>query len=234
MVARARNAFRELDKRAIFGAHPLFGKLGADAIDRLTSYAHTKTFTAGATVFERGDPGDGLFAVLVGTVRIGNRSADGKDAVFNLIKPGEIFGEIALLDGRERTADAQAATDCTLLLIDRRDFIPLLTGQPELAMKLIELLCARLRHTSEQVEDMLFLDLPRRLAKTLLWLTANSPSRRLAITQREVGQIVGMTRESTNKQLRDWEEQKWVRLERGGILVLDTEALAEIAASAME
>jgi len=233
MVARGRSA-PEFDKRAIFAAHPLFGKLGPDAIERLTSYAHTKTFAAGATIFERGDPGDGLFAVLAGTVRISNRSVDGKDAVFNLIKPGEIFGEIALLDGRERTADAQAATDCTLLLIDRRDFIPLLTAQPELAMKLIEVLCGRLRHTSEQVEDMLFLDLPRRLAKTLLWLSANSPSRRLSITQREIGQIVGMTRESANKQLREWEEQKWVRLERGRILLLDTQALAQIAASAIE
>ena len=141
------------------------------AISRFTRSRKRSRIAAGATIFERGGPGDGLFAVLAGTVRISNQSADGKDAVFNLIKAGEIFGEIALLDGRERTADAQAATDCTLLKIDRRDFIPLLTGQPELAMKLIELLCARLRHTSEQVEDMLFLDLSRRFLRAQNFLS---------------------------------------------------------------
>jgi CRP-like cAMP-binding protein len=229
MVARQRPD-RSFDKREILSAHALFGQLGREAIDRLTSYAHTKTYAAGATIFARGDPGDGLFAVLAGTVRISNRSVDGKDAVFNLLKAGEVFGEIALLDGGERTADAQALTECTLMLIDRRDFMPILAAQPELAMKLIEILCARLRHTSEQVEDMLFLDLPRRLAKTLLWLAARSSSRRISITQREIGQIVGMTRESANKQLREWEERKWVKLERGKILVVTPEALAKVAA----
>ncbi|MBV8836834.1 MAG: Crp/Fnr family transcriptional regulator [Alphaproteobacteria bacterium] len=229
MVARGQRGERNFDKREILKNHPLFGQLGPEAIERLTSYAHTKTFAAGVTIFARGDPGDGLFAVLAGTVRISNRSVDGKDAVFNLIQPGEVFGEIALLDGGQRTADAQALTDCTLMLVDRRDFIPLLAARPELAMKLIEILCARLRHTSEQIEDMLFLDLPARLAKTLLWLAANTASRRIAITQREIGQIVGMTRESANKQLRDWEERKWVRLERGKILVLDPDALTKVA-----
>ena len=232
MVARGQRAERNFDKREILSTHPLFGQLGPEAIDRLTSYAHTKTFAAGATIFARGDPGDGLFAVLAGTVRISNRSVDGKDAVFNLNQPGEVFGEIALLDGGQRTADAQALTECTLMLVDRRDFIPLLAARPELAMKLIEILCARLRHTSEQIEDMLFLDLPARLAKTLLWLAANTASRRITITQREIGQIVGMTRESANKQLREWEERKWVRLERGKILVLDAEALAKVAEEA--
>jgi CRP-like cAMP-binding protein len=189
---------------------------------------------AGTTIFERGDPGNSLFAVCAGTVKICNRSTEGKDAVFNLIKAGEIFGEIALLDGHSRTADALAVTDCELMLIDRRDFVPMVTQTPEIAVKLIEILCARLRHTSEQVEDLMFLDLPGRLAKTLLSLAANPKSahdRRVSITQREIGQIIGMSRESTNKQLRIWEEKKWVRLNRGGVAVLDPHSLAEIAAA---
>ena len=96
----------------------------------------------------------------------------------------------------------------------------------------MEVLCARLRHTSEQVEDVLFLDLPGRLAKTLLQLTeAAKPSqaRRIAITQREIGQMIGMSRESTNKQLRDWEDRNWVRLERGSVVVLEPDALAAVA-----
>jgi len=223
-----------LDKRAILGAHPLFGQLGPDVIERLISYTHTKVVAAGTTIFEKGDPGDSLFAVCAGTIRIVNHSTDGRDAVFNLINAGGIFGEIALLDGRERTADAQAVTDCDLMVINRRDFIPMVSSEPDLALKLIEVLCARIRHTSEQVEDMMFLDLPARLAKTLLWLAANSKladGGKVSITQREIGQIIGMTRESTNKQLRAWEERNWIKLERGSIVVLNSERLAAIAAA---
>ena len=139
-----------------------------------------------------------------------------------------------MLDGRPRTADALAVTDCELMVIDRRDFIPMVTQSPEIALKLIEILCARLRHTSEQVEDLMFLDLPGRLAKTLLALAANPKAvqeRRVSITQREIGQIIGMSRESTNKQLRIWEEKKWVQLNRGGVTVLDPRSLAEVAAA---
>jgi CRP-like cAMP-binding protein len=234
MSARPTSPKATFDKQAIFRAHPLFGQLGADAISRLASYAHSKSTAAGTTIFERGDPGNSLFAVCSGTVKISNRSTEGKDAVFNLIKAGEIFGEIAMLDGHPRTADALAITDCDLLVIDRRDFIPMVTQSPEIALKLIEILCARLRHTSEQVEDLMFLDLPSRLAKTLLSLAASpkaAQDRKISITQREIGQIIGMSRESTNKQLRIWEEKKWVRLNRGGVAVLDPDSLEEIAAA---
>jgi len=219
------------DKLAILRNHSLFGQLGVDALSRLASYAHTKAVAAGTTIFEKGDPGASLFAVLRGTVRISNRSADGKDAVLNMITAGGIFGEIALLDGQPRTADALAVSECELMQIDRRDFVPLLTEDPEIALRLIEILCGRIRHTSERVEDITFLDLPGRLAKTLLWLSSQSDSpqtRKVSITQREIGQIIGMSRESTNKQLREWEEKKWVRLERGGVIVLEPHQLAEI------
>lgn len=222
-----------IDKRAILREHPLFGQLAPEIIDRLASYAHTKTIPAGTTIFLKGDPGTSLFAVCAGTVKISNQSLDGKGAVFNLINAGEIFGEIALLDGQPRTAEALALSACELMVIDRRDFIPLVKSQPEIALRLIEVLCARLRRTSEQVEDVIFLDLPARLAKTLLWLAqrskASSQGRKVQITQREIGQIIGMSRESTNKQLREWEERKWVRLERGGIVVLAPDRLAEVA-----
>jgi CRP-like cAMP-binding protein len=187
---------------------------------------------AGTTIFAKGDVGASLFAVCGGTVKISNRSLDGKDAVFNLINVGEIFGEIALLDGRPRTADALAMTDCELMVIDRREFVPLVEGRPDVALKMIEVFCARLRHTSEQIEDVLFLDFPTRLAKTLLWLAKtakSSPQGKVRITQREIGQIIGMSRESINKQLRIWEQRKWLRLERGGVVVLSPDPLAEIA-----
>jgi CRP-like cAMP-binding protein len=122
--------------------------------------------------------------------------------------------------------------DCELVVIDRRDFIPLLKDRPDIALRLIEVLCARIRYISEQIEDMLFLALPARLAKTLLWLAKDAKSARLVkvtITQREIGQIIGISRESTNKQLRLWEQQHWIRLERGSVVVLSPDPLAEIA-----
>jgi len=123
------------------------------------------------------------------------------------------------------------------MVIDRRDFVPLVSQNPAIALKLIEILCKRIRHTSEQVEDATFLDLPGRLAKTLLWLSADAgPSqlRKVSITQREIGQIIGMSRESTNKQLREWEENKWVKLERGGVVIMDRRPLMEIVSSEID
>jgi CRP/FNR family transcriptional regulator, cyclic AMP receptor protein len=129
-------------------------------------------------------------------------------------------------------------SDCEIMAIDRRDFVPFLRSQPDIALRLIEILCARLRRTSEQVEDVMLLDLPSRLAKALLQLAdkvAIAGSRRkVAITQREISQIIGISRESTNKQLRAWARRKWIRLERGGVAVLDPSALAQIAAKGLQ
>jgi len=207
-------------------------------LDRLSSYAVPQTITRGTTIFARGDPGTCLYALCSGTVKISAPSPGGRDAVFNLITGGAIFGEIAVLDGLSRTADATAITDCSLVVIERRDFISLVHERPEFALKLIEILCGRLRRTTEQLEDVMFLDLPGRLAKTLLQLAEQSrPSpdgRKIALTQRNLGEIIGMSRESTNKQLQIWQRRNWIRLERGGIVVVDPDALAAIASTAGE
>jgi CRP-like cAMP-binding protein len=225
----------EIDKLALFRGHPVFGQLAPDQLQRLCSYAKTRRVARGTTIFKKGDPGDCLFAIVAGTIKIDVPSGDGHDAVFNLVQEGEILGEIALLDGEPRTADATAMTDCVLIVIDRRDFVPFVTAQPEIALKLIGVLCARLRHASEQIEDVMFLARPARLAKTLLRLAERakaSPSgRAVAMTQSEIGQLVGMTREKTNRYLRAWEARDWVKLERGSIIVRKPDALAAIAAA---
>jgi CRP-like cAMP-binding protein len=223
------------DKRAILQNHPIFGRLGAELLDRLSSYAIPQTVKRGTTIFARGDPGTSLFAVCSGAVKISAPSPGGKDAGLNLITEGAIFGEIAVLDGLPRTADATASTDCSFMVIERRHFISLVHERPEFALKLIEVLCGRLRRTTEQLEDVMFLDLPGRLAKTLLQLAEQSKpnphGRKIALTQRDIGDMIGMSRESTNKQLRIWKKQKWIKLERGGIVIVAPEALARIASS---
>lgn len=222
------------DKRVLLRDHPLFGGLGPEVIDRLHGHAITQSVRRGTTIFAKGDPGSSLFAICSGSVKIAVPSSHSRDALFNVLHAGSIFGEIALLDGRPRSADAVAMTDCEFLVIYRRDFLPLLESRPDIAQKLIEILCGRLRQTTQQLEDLMFLDLPCRLAKTLLRLSeAGKPSRggaKVMLTQREIGQMIGMSRESTNKQLRSWERHRWIRLERGGIVVLAPAALAVVAA----
>jgi CRP/FNR family transcriptional regulator, cyclic AMP receptor protein len=223
---------------ALLRNHSLFGQLPPAAIEHLGSYMKRRTLPRGSAIFSKGDPGNGLMGVLTGSVKISVPSADGRDIVLNIIHEGEIFGEIALLDGRPRTADATAMTDCELMLIERRDFIPFLRSQPDLTIKIIETLCARLRQTSEQVQDLSFLNLPTRLAKALLKLLADAEgdasTRKVTITQREISQIIGRSRESTNKQLRNWAKLGWIRLERGAVTVLRRDKLAEVAAEGSE
>jgi CRP/FNR family transcriptional regulator, cyclic AMP receptor protein len=130
-------------------------------------------------------------------------------------------------------------SDCELIVIERRDFVPFLSGHPDVMLKFIEILCSRLRHTSEQVQDVTFLNLPTRLAKTLLQLTGaggegSAAKRKAAITQREISQMIGMSRESTNKQLRAWEKRGWIKLERGGVAILAPDKLAVIAAEGFD
>jgi CRP/FNR family transcriptional regulator, cyclic AMP receptor protein len=217
------------DRSALLASHPLFRELGHDVRERISAYARMRHVERGATIFMKGDPGTCLFAICSGTVEIIVPSIEGKNAVVNLIKEGEIFGEIALLDGRPRTADAVAFTDCTFMVIDRREFLPLLREKPDVTVKLLEILCDRVRRTTEQVEELMFLDLKSRLAKTLLRLSEGvSPPGRISITQRELSQIAGLSREEVNKQLRIWARNGVVRLERGAIAILRPAALAEI------
>ena len=225
---------RTRDKLSLLRSHPLFRDLPPGVIEHLGSYMKTRRVARGTPIFAKGDPGSGLMGVLAGAVKVSVASADGKDIVLNVFREGDIFGEIALLDGRPRTADATAMSDCELIVIERRDFVPFLSSQPDVMLKFIEILCSRLRRTSEQVQDITFLNLPTRLAKTLLQLTGgvqgSATPTKAAITQREISQMIGMSRESTNKQLRAWAKRGWIRLERGGVGVLALDKLAAIAA----
>ena len=224
---------RGCDKRAILRGHNHFGKLTPDHIERLSACIVSKTVKRGTHIYAKGDPGISLCAIGKGRVKIGITTVDGKDAVFNVLGKGDIFGEIALLDGNPRTADATAATDCELFVIDGRDFIPLIREEPDIALRIIEILCANLRRTTAQAEEVMFLDLPSRLAKALMRLvdpdTARKEERKVSTTQRDLGNMIGMSRESINKQLRIWKDKKWVRLERNAVVILATDHLAAIA-----
>jgi CRP/FNR family cyclic AMP-dependent transcriptional regulator len=219
-------------KLSVLRKQPIFCDLDPEALDQLCRYAKHTMLKRGTTIVSKGDPGNSLIVVISGTIKISVSSPDGRSAILNLIGPGEIFGEVAVLDGLARTADATANSNCEIYVIDRRDFIPFVRSQPALAMKFIELLCTRLRWTSDQVEEVILQNLPGRLASALLRLTEKhklAPAgRTIAITQQEISEMVGMTRESINKQLRAWAARNWVRLEHGAIVVLDVASLREL------
>ena len=233
VLHETRPTHRGADKRAILRDHYLFGKLTPQHIDRLSACIVTKTVKRGTNIYAKGDPGTSLCAIGAGTVRISVPSVEGKDAVLDVLGKGSILGEIALLDGHPRTADAIAVTDCELFVIERRDFLPLMREEPEIALKIIEILCSKLRRTTQQAEEVMFLDLPSRLAKALLRLvdgdTAGMQERKVTITQKDLGNLIGMSRESTNKQLRIWADKKLVRLERNAVVILAIDSLADIA-----
>lgn len=221
-----------LDRKALLGGHPFFKDLHRRLIEKIDAHAVARKVKAGTVLFRKGDEGSNIYAVLSGMVRITTGSTGGKDAIFGLVLPGEIFGEIAVLDGGARSADAVAVGPCELIIINRRDFIPLLYEFPALGVRFIELLCGRLRHSSEQVEDIVFLDLPLRLAKVILYLHNRIPptkaQKTIRITQRELSQMIGASRESTNKQLRSWEHAKILTMSRGTLVLLAPSALGRL------
>src|SRR5262249_7119089 len=181
---------REAEKRSVLQGHYLFGKLSPKHIDRLVSCIIEKSVRGGSIIVAKDDPGSSLFAIRKGAVKITAPSVDGHDAVFNLMTKGDIFGEIALLDGRERSADAVAITDGELFVIERRDLLPLMREEPEIALTLIEILCGRLRQTTLQAESLMFLPLPVRLAKALLRLSdGDARGHKVAVTQKDLGSI---------------------------------------------
>jgi CRP/FNR family cyclic AMP-dependent transcriptional regulator len=215
----------------LLGKQFLFAVLSPAEVERLLSFARTTRFRAGATIFSQGSPGDSLLAVLEGEVQITAPSAEGREVIFAIVEPGQTFGEVALLDGKDRTADAVARTDCTLLVIDRRDFLPFLRDHPHVALRLLPILCEQIRRMSEHVQDALFLDQPARLAKKLLALaeargqsTTEGKRLRLTLSQRELGNFLGMPRETVNRQLRSWQAESVIALEKG-IIILKNEAL---------
>jgi CRP/FNR family cyclic AMP-dependent transcriptional regulator len=237
MPSQSSNAYSAglTDKKALLRSHPFFRGLDSRIVDGLVPHALTRKVKRGTLLFRKGDAGTSLYVVCAGAVRVSAPSEHGKDAVFNLIVPGEIFGEIAFLDGGPRTADAVMIESGELMVIERRDFLPLLQDYPQLALRLLEVLCGRLRRTSQQLEDIVFLGLEPRLAKAVLYLHQRSFSQsaqKLKVTQRDISQLIGISRESANKQLRRWERRKWLKLERGGMTILAPDALRRLVETA--
>jgi CRP-like cAMP-binding protein len=216
------------DKLDILTGHWLFERFDREAVARIERHVRVQRCKTNEVVFRKGDAGLGMMAVLRGRIKIRVSSASDREMVLNIIDEGQVFGEIALLDGMERTADAVAMMPSELLVLDRRDFLPVLERHPEACMRLIRVLCQRLRQTSEQLEDAVFLLQSARLGKTMLRLAekygegdGDGIRIDLKLSQREFGNLVGMRREAMNRQLSEWREAGLITVEGGFVTIPD-------------
>jgi CRP-like cAMP-binding protein len=216
------------EKQRLFEGHALFGILGPDDLDALLSRARFEHYPAGHLIFAKGSPGRSMMAVLDGSIRIAATAPNGREVVLAILNPGEIFGEMALLDGGERTADAISMSACDLLVIDQRDFVPFLKSRSDLCIGLLRVLSQRLRRTDELVETALFDRIESRLAKTLIRLASEhgsgnktEPPFQIHVSQQELAGIIGASRENVNKQLRVWEKAGLLKLGKRLVVIRD-------------
>jgi CRP-like cAMP-binding protein len=224
-----------LSVQTILERNRLFRGLSAATIAQISALAVRRPYPQGAIVFSQGDPGDALYGVVTGRIRISASTREGKEMFLNIMEPGDTFGEIALLDGNPRTAAATATEPCELMIISRAQFLALLQREPTLAIHLLQLLCQRIRWTSGWAEDSALLAVPTRLARRLLSLAKLHGQRspkgvQLVISQEEMGRFLGISRQAVNQYLQEWRTQGWVDVGRGKVTVLDESALQALAA----
>jgi len=222
------------NKRALLATHPLLEHLEAHDLDVLVGCSRVQSYPARRVIFRKGDPGKSMMAVISGRVKISSLTPEGKEAVLNIIGPGQIFGEIALLDGKERSADATALEDVDLLVLARRDFVPFIERRPALCLKMLAILCDRLRRTTEQVED-LFLAHSARVARTLRRLAIDYGRQTeegilidMKMSQGQFGMQVSMTREALNRLLSAWRREGVISFEGGYFTIHNMARLEEL------
>lgn len=229
-------SLKRQEKRALLARAPLFSGLSDQELDGLVDVARPVTVSPRSELFHKGDEGDRVYLVVRGTLKALTTSDQGDDVVFSTMGPGELLGEIAFLGNARRSATVTAITESELLAIGRSDFRAFLQQHPEASAELLTVLADRVRRVSELVEDTLFLNLPVRLAKKLVHYASvygdeveGGVRINLKLSQEEWGDLVGATRESINKQLRQWNDKGVLRSEGGYILIAQPQFLEQLA-----
>jgi len=211
---------------------PMFAALDPEAAAALRSSMDTVNLNKGQVLFNEGERGERLYIITDGKMKLGHTSSDGRESLLAVLGPGELLGELSLFDPGPRTATATALTETSLMGLGHNALRPWLTGRPEVAEALLQALALRLRRTNEQMADLMFSDVPGRVAKTLLEL-GEKFGRPLPdgihvthdMTQEELAQLVGASRETVNKALADFAARGWIRLESRSVILIDPERL---------
>ena len=214
----------------------LFQGVEPEAAEALASGLTYGDYSRGESVFTEGEQGDTLFIVMTGKIKIGRRAADGRENMLSVMGPSDMFGELSLFDPGPRTATASVLTDARLASLAHTSLRPLISDRPEIAEQLLRVLARRLRRTNDALADLIFTDVPGRVAKQLLQLsqrfgTLENGQLRVThdLTQEELAQLVGASRETVNKALADFAHRGWVRLEGKTVVILDRDRLARRA-----
>ncbi|GAA1913727.1 Crp/Fnr family transcriptional regulator [Nocardioides lentus] len=211
---------------------PLFSALDDEAATALLGSLAESSLNRGEVLFREGDSGDKLYVVLEGKVKLGRTSADGRENLLAVLGPGQMFGELSLFDPGPRSATVTAVTDSRFASLSHEDLLRWLEGRPTVARGLLSQLAARLRKANDVVADLVFSDVPGRVAKALLDLadrfgrTADDGVHvHHDLTQEELAQLVGASRETVNKALADFASRGWLRLEPRSVVIMDIERL---------
>jgi len=219
-------------KREILLQVPLFRSLTPAELEAVCSRAATQAHARGTVILRKGDPATGMIVILQGRARISIVSDEGKEVTLSVLGPGEVLGEISLLDGEERSADVTAIEDCVLLSVERTHFLSMLQGSSDLCMRLMKTLCQRIRRTSLSLEEAVSLDLPTRLGRHLLRMadqhgvpTPRGTRITLRMSQGEIAALVGASREKVNRQLRSWESDGVITTDNGHYVMLRPDQL---------
>jgi CRP-like cAMP-binding protein len=213
---------------------PLFSALDIEAAKALQQSMVPQSIKKGHPLFQEGEPGDRLYVVTEGKIKLSHASGDGRESVLMVLGPGDMFGELSLFDPGPRTATAIAVTDSKVLGLGNTDLNPWLAGRPEVAQSLLQALAHRLRRTNETMSDLVFADVPGRVAKAIIELGERFGTKKddglhinHELTQEELAQLVGASRETVNKALADFASRGWVKLEPRAVVVLDYERLSK-------
>ncbi len=215
---------------------PLFAALDDEAANALLSSMEQGELSRGGVLFHEGEPGDRLYVITAGKIKLGRTAPDGRENLLAVLGPGEMFGELSLFDPGPRSATVTAVTDTSFFSLSHDDLLRWLDGRPGVANGLLSQLASRLRRANDVVADLVFSDVPGRVAKALLDLadrfgrTADDGVHvHHDLTQEELAQLVGASRETVNKALADFASRGWLRLEPRSVVIMDVERLARRA-----
>jgi CRP/FNR family transcriptional regulator, cyclic AMP receptor protein len=212
----------------ILESNPLFSGLSASSLKALAHASRVMREMAGEMIFLRSDPPEAAYIVHTGSVQILLSSPDGRQLVINEMHPGDCFGELALVTGLPRSANAVAGENCELLLIPRHAFLEALENEPLLARRLLRTTALRLSSSSEFESGLAFLDAQTRIARLLLDLNRKSNGGRVNISQEELADRAGLIRQTVAKTLGQWRRNGWIKTGRSRIEVVDCRALEQL------
>ena len=222
-------------KKELLREHFLLTHMSNADLENLVQHSTTMTYEQNKTVFKMGDNATSMMVVISGRVQISSPRLEDDKIVFATMHPGDVFGEIALIDGHERSADATALDHTELLILEREDFLGTLEHNPKLCINLLKVLCKRIRHTNELLEDFTILDLRKRLAKRLIYLNPSSgpnvPSSMgvsVRISAEELIAMMGVSHDAIIRQLNLWNNDGLVKLDDEWITILDKDQLINI------